>query len=171
MGYWAAHWLALLVHECKRQQHEGKSLLWQYFLLCWFHLWQKWCGLFHSGAILGTFSAHLTAAQGAKQIPDIEVNGVKPAFSQAYGALALSAAGVSLFITFLVCKNFYPCTVQVQRALLLYSTETITWRTFSSLARHPRYQRLSTKLPGNSQPEWLASMTYLWAKSLVSYSS
>ena len=45
------------------------------------------------------------------------------------------------------------------------------WRTFSSLARHPRYQRLSTKLPGNFQPKWLASTTYLWVKSLVSYSS
>ena len=56
-----------------------------------------------SGAILGTFSAHLMAAQSAKQIPDIEFNGVKPAFPQAYSALVLSAARVSLFITFLVC--------------------------------------------------------------------
>ena len=78
------------------------------------------------------------AAQGAKRIPDLEVDGVKPAFPQAYSALVLSAAGVSLFITFLVCKNFYPCTVQVQHALLLYLTETITLENIQLTGKAPK---------------------------------
>ena len=64
------------------------------------HLFKQWRGLLRNGAILGTFAAHLVAIQGAKQIPDLEVDGAKPAFAQAYGALALCAAGVSHEITF-----------------------------------------------------------------------
>ena len=44
---------------------------------------------------MGTFAAHLGAVQGAIQIPELKVDGMKPPFPQAYGALALSAAGVS----------------------------------------------------------------------------
>ena len=52
--------------------------------------------------VLGTFAAHLVAIQGAQQIPDLEADGAKPTFAQAYGALALCTARVSLCIIFLV---------------------------------------------------------------------
>ena len=40
------------------------------------NVYKKWHGLFHNGAIIGTFSAHLTATQGEKTVLELEVEGV-----------------------------------------------------------------------------------------------
>ena len=64
---------------------------------------KKWRGLFRSGSVIGTFAAHLTAAQGARRVPELEVESKRPAYDHSYGALALSAAGVSQFSCFIIC--------------------------------------------------------------------
>lgn len=46
-------------------------------------------------AIIGTFAAHFTAAQGVKMVLELEVERVKPTFPHSYGALVLCRAGVS----------------------------------------------------------------------------
>ena len=53
---------------------------------------KEWCGLFCNGAIIGTFAAHLTAAQEAKTVLELKVKGVKPTFANSYVALALCEA-------------------------------------------------------------------------------
>ena len=63
---------------------------------------KKCQGLFHSSSIIGTFAAHLMAAQGTRRIPELEVESKKPAYNHFYGALALSAAGVSQFDCFII---------------------------------------------------------------------
>ena len=52
------------------------------------------------------FVAHLSAAQGAKTILELEAEGAKPAFSHSYSALALCGAGVSNFA--LICGLLIP---------------------------------------------------------------
>ena len=64
---------------------------------------KKWQGLFHSGPIIGTFAAHLTATQGARRVPELEVESKRPAYDHSYATLALSAAGVSQFSCFIIC--------------------------------------------------------------------
>ena len=91
--------------------------------------------------VLGTFAAHLVAIQGAQQIPDLEADGAKPAFAQAYGALVLCTAGVSLCIIFLVHYILIYSVHQVQHALLLYRSETITLEMIQTTGKAP------TRLP------------------------
>ena len=64
---------------------------------------KKWLGLFHSSSIIGTFVAHLTAAQGVRRVPELKVKSKRPAYDHSYSALALSAAGVSQFSCFIIC--------------------------------------------------------------------
>ena len=66
---------------------------------------KKWWGLFCSGSIIGIFAAHLMAAQGARRVPELEVESKRPAYNHSYGALALSAAGVSQFGCFIICQK------------------------------------------------------------------
>ena len=66
---------------------------------------KKWWGLFHSVSIIGTFVAHLTAAQGARRVPELEVESKRPDYDHSYSALALSAAGVSQFGCFIICRK------------------------------------------------------------------
>ena len=104
-------------------------------------MFKQWRGIFCSAAVLGTFAAHFVAIQGAQQIPDLEADGAKPAFAQAYGALALCAAGVSLCIIFLVHYILIYSVHQVQHALLLYGSETITLEMIQTTGKAP------TRLP------------------------
>ena len=83
----------------------------------------------------------MVAIQGAQQIPDLEADGAKPAFAQAYGALALCAAGVSLCIIFLLHYILIYSVHQVQHALLLYGSETITLEMIQTTGKAP------TRLP------------------------
>ena len=64
---------------------------------------KKWWGLFCSGSVIGTFVAHLMATQGARRVPELEVKSKRPAYNHSYGALSLSAAGVSQFSCFIIC--------------------------------------------------------------------
>ena len=83
----------------------------------------------------------MVAIQGAQQIPDLEADGAKPTFAQAYGALVLCAAGVSLCIIFLVHYILIYSVHQVQHALLLYGSETITLKMIQTTSKAP------TRLP------------------------
>ena len=69
---------------------------------------KEWRGLFRGGAVIGTFVAHLSAAQGAKRVPKLEVGSNKPPYSHSYGALALSAARVSQYkLSFIDIKYYF----------------------------------------------------------------
>ena len=144
------------------QAHHHKS---SYFLYVIFSLllnvWKKWQGLFHNGAIISIFVAHLTAAQGAKTILELEVEGVKPAFPCSYGALVLCRAGVSQFTQLLVCY----LNIGFFRSSTLYSSSWLRpslLKLFVILASHPVHLwSPSTIWPVSSQPEELASMTHL----------
>ena len=84
----------------------------------------KWQGLFCNGAIIGTFAAHLTAGQGEKMVLELEVEGVQPTFPH-YDALALWGWSKLIYLiqSLLILEC---CFLQVQHALLLFVTETIT---------------------------------------------
>ena len=61
-----------------------------------------WRGLFHSGAVISTFAAHLSATQGVKGVPKLKVGSAKPPYDHFYGALTLSAARVSHLIQLII---------------------------------------------------------------------
>ena len=69
---------------------------------------KEWHGLFHSGSVVGTFTVHIVAAQGARRVPELEVGSAKPPYNHSYGALALSAAGVSQisYLSFIKIKYY-----------------------------------------------------------------
>ena len=99
MGARSTHQLLLFVPEGQRGWHECKSKLNLVLILST----KKWWGLFCSGSTIGIFAAHLTAAQGARRVPELEVKSKRPAYNHSYGALALSAAGVSQFGCLIIC--------------------------------------------------------------------
>ena len=69
---------------------------------------KEWRGLFHSGAVIGTFVAHLSVAQGAKRVPKLKAESNKPPYSHSYGTLALSAARVSQYkLSFIDIKYYF----------------------------------------------------------------
>ena len=63
---------------------------------------KEWRGLFCNGAVIGTFAAHLSVAQGAKRVHKLKVRSNKPPYNHSYGALALSAAGISQYIQIII---------------------------------------------------------------------
>ena len=97
---------------------------------------KKWWGLFHSGSIIGTFVAHLMAAQGARRVPELEVESKRPTYDHSYSALAFSAAGVSQLSCF-----YYLLKIQhnIYRFSMLSSFMQLTqslFKWFAQLASH-----------------------------------
>lgn len=80
---------------------------------------------------------HLTAAQGAKRYPELEYGDTKPPFPHSYGTLALAAASIKFLFLFIIHQILRYYSFQVQHALLLYSTDTITLEMICATGKAP----------------------------------